>query len=493
MKNKNEIITQLTKEKNLIQDNNISLIKDIQSLKEDINMKDNKNMILESKITKLEKELLDKNSLPTNEKEKKHKNKETGFQLSDVLGEDNENSDEEDYKQKFEDVAEELETYKNIVIPLTEAKEKLEEECNRQKEIIKQLGGESCLITKKNSNDENKEKDDSKEKEINALKQKISEQNNISEELRKMLDNREKETNEHKEKLNETTEQLDTYKNAVTLLTEEKDEYLNECQKLKETIKSLENNINISNNKSTNNSNTESTNMVNSISNELHMKEINELKQIITEKEGLIETLQGIIGGEKDINTLKNNGVDYKQKYNEANVKIEVYKNKINDFNKEKENYIKECSLLKENNKNLNDEITKYKNDLNKINENNNLMNKDIIKLKNENDDIKKLIKEKEEKILELNKNKNMNNIRQDSKEIEEYKKKIDELLNENERIKVNVTKEHELIASSMYELAIHFMKVEAQRQLEDMEYEGDNLSWIEMERRKNFPSDHYS
>ena len=489
IENKNEMISQLTKEKNKIQDNNISLIKEMQSLKEDINMRDNKNMILESKITKLEKELLDKNA-SSNEKPKKQKNKE-GFQLSDVLGEDNENEEDEDYKQKYEDVAEELETYKNIVIPLTEAKEKLEEECNRQKEIIKQLGGESCLITKKDSVSDINEKDDSKEKEINALKQKISEQNNISEELRKMLDNREKESNEHKEKLNETTEQLDTYKNAVTLLTEEKDEYLNECQKLKETIKNLENNINISINKSTENSNNDSTNM---ISSELHNKEINELKQIISEKEGLIETLQGIIGGEKDINSLKNNGVDYKQKYNEANVKIEIYKNKINDYNKEKENYIKECSLLKENNKKLNDEITKYQNDLNKINENNSQMNKDIIKLKNENNDIKKLIKEKEDKILELNKNQNMNNnIIQDNKEVEEFKKKIDDLINENERIKANVTKEHELIASSMYELAIHFMKVEAQRQLEDMEYEGDNLSWIEIERRKNFPSDHYN
>ena len=166
----------------------------------------------------------------------------------------------------------------------------------------------------------------------------------------------------------------------------------------------------------------------------------------------------------------------------------------MNEYNKEKENYIKECSLLKENNKKLNDEITKYQNDLNKINENNSQMNKDIIKLKNENNDIKKLIKEKEDKILELNKNQNMNNnIIQDNKEVEEFKKKIDDLINENERIKANVTKEHELIASSMYELAIHFMKVEAQRQLEDMEYEGDNLSWIEIERRKNFPSDHYN
>ena len=66
------------------------------------------------------------------------------------------------------------------------------------------------------------------DKEINALKQKINEQNNISEELRKIVDNKEKKNDEYKKNLSEMQQQLETYKNAVGLLTEEKGEHINE-------------------------------------------------------------------------------------------------------------------------------------------------------------------------------------------------------------------------------------------------------------------------
>ena len=111
--------------------------------------------------------------------------------------------------------------------------------------------------------------------------------------------------------LGEISEQLETYKNALSLLNEEKGEYMNECEKLKEKIKNLEDEL--SKNKNINTSNE------GGVDNDKN-KEINELKEKIAERDGLIETLQGIISGDKDINALKKDCYLYAHKIEKGDI-----------------------------------------------------------------------------------------------------------------------------------------------------------------------------
>ena len=193
---KNNLIQEITKEKNVIQDKNISLIKELSELKQDILNKENNKLSMENDLRKIQNEYnelklqITQKNLNKNTKNNKEQNKE--INLSQALLEYGENDSfeekEEDYKQKYLDMKEEMEMYKNIVNPLTEEKDKLENEIKELKNLIEN--------NKKSDNDNdinmNEKNDKEGNKEINALKQKISEQNNISEELRKIVDNQEK-------------------------------------------------------------------------------------------------------------------------------------------------------------------------------------------------------------------------------------------------------------------------------------------------------------
>ena len=455
---KNDLIQELTKEKNLIQDKNISLMKELSQLKQEINNKENKKMTVENELRKIKNEYQElKQSEKNLNRIIQNKNDSKGFILSEALlesGEINSQEDKEDYKQKYLDAIEEMETYKNIIMPLTEEKEKLENENKTQKEIIEKLGGTEYLQKLNNP-------EEGTNKEISALKQKISEQNNVSEELRKILDNKDKESDEYKKNLGEITEQLETYKNAVSLLTEEKGEYMNECQQLKEKIKNLENEL--SQNKNTDSSLTNNTTN-NTIDNS---KEINELKEKISERDGLIETLQGIISGDKDISVLKTDGIDYKEKYNKINVEKNEMEKKMNEFKKDKDILEKNSKLYEEKNKKLEEEIADYKNNNLKLSNNNNKLNKEINDLKN------KMINDKDSKAMQ---------------------KKFDEINAENENIKNRTIKEHELISSSMFELAIQLFSLKKEMdEIKNNEINNNGLSWIEIERRKNFPCEYYN
>ena len=455
---KNDLIQELTKEKNLIQDKNISLMKELSQLKQEINNKENKKMTVENELRKIKNEYQElKQSEKNLNRIIQNKNDSKGFILSEALlesGEINSQEDKEDYKQKYLDAIEEMETYKNIIMPLTEEKEKLENENKTQKEIIEKLGGTEYLQKLNNP-------EEGTNKEISALKQKISEQNNVSEELRKILDNKDKESDEYKKNLGEITEQLETYKNAVSLLTEEKGEYMNECQQLKEKIKNLENEL--SQNKNTDSSLTNNTTN-NTIDNS---KEINELKEKISERDGLIETLQGIISGDKDISVLKTDGIDYKEKYNKINVEKNEMEKKMNEFKKDKDILEKNSKLYEEKNKKLEEEIADYKNNNLKLSNDNNKLNKEINDLKN------KMINDKDSKAMQ---------------------KKFDEINAENENIKNRTIKEHELISSSMFELAIQLFSLKKEMdEIKKNEINNNGLSWIEIERRKNFPCEYYN
>ena len=453
---KNDLIQELTKEKNKIQDKNISLIQELSQLKQDIFNLENKNLSLDNELRKIKNEnqeiKLNQNIKNKNKKEKKDDNNQINLSQA-LLENDSNEEEEEDYKQKYLDMKDEMEMYKNIVNPLTEEKDKLETEIKELKETIEKLGGNK---EKKNENNNIENEEMNHDKEINALKQKINEQNNISEELRKIVDNKEKKNDEYKKNLSEMQQQLETYKNAVGLLTEEKGEHINEIKKLKELNKKLESelfsdepnnnikkNINVINNPVDNNKYSENAE-----------KEIKELKEKINERDGLIETLQGIISGDKDITALKNDGEDHKKMYN-----------KIKEEKEELEKRIKSSDEM---NKKLEEEI-------NTIKMNNDILNKEINELKDKNNN--KIIIEDDG-----NYNKIIN-------------KKLDELISENENIKNNSINEHQLIASSMFELAIQYFQLKKELDdIKNLENSGEsNLSWIENERKKNFPCEYYN
>ena len=453
---KNDLIQELTKEKNKIQDKNISLIQELSQLKQDIFNLENKNLSLDNELRKIKNEnqeiKLNQNIKNKNKKEKKDNNNEINLSQA-LLENDSNEEEEEDYKQKYLDMKDEMEMYKNIVNPLTEEKDKLETEIKELKETIEKLGGNK---EKKNENNNIENEEMNHDKEINALKQKINEQNNISEELRKIVDNKEKKNDEYKKNLSEMQQQLETYKNAVGLLTEEKGEHINEIKKLKELNKKLESelfsgepnnninkDINVINNPVDNNKYSENAE-----------KEIKELKEKINERDGLIETLQGIISGDKDITALKNDGEDYKKMYN-----------KIKEEKEELEKRIKSSDEM---NKKLEEEI-------NTIKMNNDILNKEINELKDKNNN--KIIIEDDG-----NYNKIIN-------------KKLDELISENENIKNKTINEHQLIASSMFELSIQYFQLKKELDdIKNLENSGEsNLSWIENERKKNFPCEYYN
>ena len=452
---KNDLIQELTKEKNKIQDKNISLIKELSQLKQDVFNLENKNLSLENDLRKATNEnqelKLNQNQIKVNKKIiKKESNNE--INLSEALLEDDDGEEEEDYKQKYNDIKDELDMYKNIVNPLTEEKDKLENEIKELKEVIEKLGGNKDIKNGVENEINNKEKGEAnQDKEINALKQKISEQNNISEELRKIVDNKEKKNDQYKKNLFEMQEQLDTYKNAVGLLTEEKGEHINEIQKLKEMNKKLEQELSFNKNPDNkmNISKIDSDNITNSKYSESAEKEIKELKDKILERDGLIETLQGIISGDKNINEIKNDGEDYKQKYNKL---------------KEEKDEVEKRIKISEDNSN---------------------------KLKEE---VKNIKKENEALNKEVNELKNKNIIYKDNSDNKTMKKKLEELNIENENIKNKTILEHQLISSSMFELAIQFFQLKKELNDKNLENRGDsNLSWIEMERRKNFPCEYYN
>ena len=453
---KNELIQEITKEKNIIQDKNISLMKELSELRQEINNKENKKISVENKLRNVENKLQElKQSEKNLNRLIESKRGSKGFELSEALleaGEIEEEEEKEDFKQKYLELMEEMETYKNIIIPLTEEKEKLEKENKTHKELIQKLGGTEFFL-KLNNGEEQLNTD----KEINALKQKISEQNNVSEELRKILDNKDKESDEYKKNLGEISEQLETYKNAVSLLTEEKGEYMNECEKLKDKIQNLENEL--SQNKNINSSN-------NNINNTDKDKEIKELKEKISERDGLIETLQGIISGDKDINFLKTDGIDYKQKFNQIKKEKEELEEKLDEIKKKYELNEKNIGSNEKKIKKLEEEISDYKINNLKLSDDNNKLNNEISELKN--------------KIY-------------NNKDYKDIQKKYEELNSENENNKNNAIKEHELISSTIFELAIQFYNLKNKAdQLKIRENNNNSLTWIEMERKKNFPCDYY-
>ena len=94
----------------------------------------------------------------------------------------------------------------------------------------------------------------------------------------------------------------------------------------------------------------------------------------------------------------------------------------------------------------------------------------------------------------QINELKNKNIIINEENDNKIMKKKLEEINMENENIKNKTIIEHQLISSSMFELAIQFFKIKKELDDKNMENSGENsLSWIEIERKKNFPCEYYN
>ena len=111
-----------------------------------------------------------------------------------------------------------------------------------------------------------------------------------------------------------------------------------------------------------------------------------------------------------------------------------------NKIKEEKEELEKRIKSSDEMNKKLEEEI-------NTIKMNNDILNKEINELKDKNNN----------KII-IEDDRNYNKI---------INKKLDELISENENIKNNSINEHQLIASSMFELAIQYFQLK--KELDDI------------------------
>ena len=126
----------------------------------------------------------------------------------------------------------------------------------------------------------------------------------------------------------------------------------------------------------------------------------------------------------------------------------------------------------------------------------NKLLDEKNKKLEEELNNIKNINNQLNKELEETKNNNNSNNIIYNpDNENKIIKKKLDELILENDNIKNNAIKEHQLISSSMFELSIQFFQLKKELdEIKKMENSGEStLSWIEMERKKNFPCEYYN
>ena len=65
----------------------------------------------------------------------------------------------------------------------------------------------------------------------------------------------------------------------------------------------------------------------------------------------------------------------------------------------------------------------------------------------------------------------------------------MNKYIKENNELKNRIIKEHELISSSFYELALQFMRLSSNENESDNNRSSRKKTWLEIERQKNFPS----
>ena len=206
---------------------------------------------------------------------------------------------------------------------------------------------------------------------------------------------------------------------------------------------------------------------------------------------------------EKEIENLKQELETYKDCLNSINSEKDKLSNEKDKIYFEKEKCLNELQQLKlEKQKKDNENeglINKLKNEIsqlksgtnNSIDTKTNSNNDEISTLKNTVNRQQEIIEalksriENEDDIFDNLKDKNDNN---NNDEINKY-------IQENKNLKNRIVQEHELISSSFYELALQFMKLKAnESEIESNKIGfGKKKTWLENERKKNFPSQFYS
>ena len=203
---------------------------------------------------------------------------------------------------------------------------------------------------------------------------------------------------------------------------------------------------------------------------------------------------------------------NYEKELNELKQEVETYKECLNTINSEKDKLINEKEKIYfEKEKCLNDlqqlKLEKQKNDMDNENKIKKLQDEislfkttgnfstDLSSNLNNQDEVSSLKNQiiRQQEIIEALKSRidNEDDIFNNSKEENKNNEndEVNKYIKENNELKNRIIKEHELISSSFYELALQFMRLSSNENESDNNRSSRKKTWLEIERQKNFPS----
>ena len=201
---------------------------------------------------------------------------------------------------------------------------------------------------------------------------------------------------------------------------------------------------------------------------------------------------------EKEINELKQELETYKDCLNTLNSEKDKLINEKDKIYFEKEKCLNELQQLKlekqKNDMENENKIKKLQNDISLLKTTGNLPS-DITSNLNNDDEVSSLKNQiiRQQEIIEALKSRieNEDDIFNNSKEENKNNEndEINKYIKENKEMKNRIIKEHELISSSFYELALQFMRLRENENESDNNRSTRKKTWLEIERQKNFPS----
>ena len=201
---------------------------------------------------------------------------------------------------------------------------------------------------------------------------------------------------------------------------------------------------------------------------------------------------------EKEINELKQELETYKDCLNTLNSEKDKLTNEKDKIYFEKEKCLNDLQQLKlekqKNDMDNENKIKKLQNDISLLKTTGNLPS-DITSNLNNDDEVSSLKNQiiRQQEIIEALKSRieNEDDIFNNSKEENKNNEndEINKYIKENKEMKNRIIKEHELISSSFYELALQFMRLRENENESDNNRSTRKKTWLEIERQKNFPS----
>ena len=203
---------------------------------------------------------------------------------------------------------------------------------------------------------------------------------------------------------------------------------------------------------------------------------------------------------EKEINELKQELETYKDCLNTINSEKDKLTNEKDKIYFEKEKCLNELQQLKlekqKNDMENENKIKKLQDDISLFKTTGNLST-DLTSNLNNQDEVSSLKNQilRQQEIIEALKSRidNEDDIFNNSKEENKNNEndEINKYIKENNELRNRIIKEHELISSSFYELALQFMRLKASENESDSNSNRSSRkkTWLEIERQKNFPS----